>query len=383
MMNDKSIKSLLVEDNPGDARLIREMLTEERNILFDLECVDRLSTGLEYLAARDIDVVMLDLSLPDSWGFDTFTKVHNQATEVPIIVLTSLDDELLALRAVREGAQDYLVKSQIDSNLLVRAIRYAIERKEIDRMKSELISTVSHELKSPLTSILGSLSLIVSDEADNLPIETKKMIDIAYRNSQRLLRLINNMLDIKKIEFGKMNLHLQPLELTPLVTRAIEANRAYAKQLDVEFVLKEISSGVSVNADSDYLMQVLTNLLSNAARFSPPNDAVVISIAESPAAREAVRVAVTDHGPGVPKQFHSRIFQKFAQARPPGARRKDGTGLGLSIAKAIVESMGGQIGFDTEPNVETTFYFDLPEYHCRVADCEETEGNRAPLTGQL
>ncbi|MFQ6080818.1 MAG: PAS domain S-box protein [Candidatus Bathyarchaeia archaeon] len=128
-MDNKHIKVLLLEDNPGDARLIREELAEVRDALFDLECADRLSAGLERLAAGGIDVVLLDLSLPDSRRFDTFAKVHAQAPEVPIVVLTGLDDEELAVKAVRRGAQDYLVKGQVDSNLLVRAMRYAIERK--------------------------------------------------------------------------------------------------------------------------------------------------------------------------------------------------------------------------------------------------------------
>lgn len=130
-MNDRPMKMLLIEDNPGDTRLIREMLTEVRNANFDLECVDRLSAGLEVLAAREIDVVLLDLFLPDCEGLETFSKAHSQAPDVPIVVLTGLDDEVLAVKAVREGAQDYIVKGQVDGNLLVRASRYAIERQRM------------------------------------------------------------------------------------------------------------------------------------------------------------------------------------------------------------------------------------------------------------
>ena len=136
-MKDKHIKVLLVEDNPGDARLIQEMLTEIRGATFNFERADRLSTGLEHLVEGRIDVVLLDLGLPDSQGLDTFDKAYAQAPEVPIVVLTALDDEALAIRAVREGAQDYLVKGQVDSNLLARAIRYAIERKKAEEALKE------------------------------------------------------------------------------------------------------------------------------------------------------------------------------------------------------------------------------------------------------
>ena len=128
-MNDKAIRVLLIEDNPGDARLIRQMLAEVRGAGFGLECVDRLSTGLERLGTGGFDVILLDLGLPDSRGLDTFTRVYAQVLQVPIIVLTGLADETLAVKAVREGAQDYLVKGQTEGHLLARAIRHAVERK--------------------------------------------------------------------------------------------------------------------------------------------------------------------------------------------------------------------------------------------------------------
>ena len=137
-MNDKHIKVLLIEDNPGDVRLIREILAEVRGARFDLECADRLSAGLERLAAGGIDVILLDLGLPDSQGFDTFSKVYAQSPQAPILLLTGLDDEALAVQAVQQGAQDYLVKGQVDGNLLVRAMRYAIERKRAEEIIRQL-----------------------------------------------------------------------------------------------------------------------------------------------------------------------------------------------------------------------------------------------------
>jgi PAS domain S-box-containing protein len=132
-MRDECIKVLLIEDNPGDARLIREFLAEVESNSFILECADRLSKGLELIAQKSIDLVLLDLSLPDSKGFDTFIRVHSLAPELPIVVLTGFDDEVTATRATREGAQDYLVKGHIDNNVLTRAMRYAIERKKFEK----------------------------------------------------------------------------------------------------------------------------------------------------------------------------------------------------------------------------------------------------------
>ena len=238
--------------------------------------------------------------------------------------------------------------------------RDVTERKEMDLMKDQFVSTVSHELRTPLTSIHGSLGLILGGAAGELPPQTKGLLDIAYNNSERLTRLINDILDIEKIESGKMEFNFQPLELMSLVEQAIEANHAYAEQFEIEFVLKGTLPDAKVNADSDRLMQLFANLLSNAAKFSPPNDMVEISVSRHD---KAIRVAITDHGPGIPEKFRSRVFEKFAQADSSDARQKRGTGLGLSIAKAIVEKHGGKICFDTEINVGTTFYFDLPECH--------------------
>ena len=233
------------------------------------------------------------------------------------------------------------------------------ERKKIDRMKNEFISTVSHELRTPLTSIRGSLGLVAGGVAGAIPPQAKTMIDIAHKNSERLVRLINDILDIEKIESGKMVFDLKPQELMPLVEQAIEANHAYAEQFGVTIVLRHAKPGAMVNVDADRLTQVLTNLLSNAAKFSPRNAPVEVAVSRRDG---ALRVAVTDHGPGIPAEFHDRIFQKFAQADSSDTRQKGGTGLGLSISKAIVERLGGQIGFTTALGGGTTFYVDLPEW---------------------
>lgn len=231
-------------------------------------------------------------------------------------------------------------------------------RKEIDRLKNEFISTVSHELRTPLTSIRGSLGLIAGGVAGEVPEQARGMIEIAYKNSERLVILINDILDIEKIESGKMQFKMQLLELMPIVEQAIEANHAFGEQYRVRFEVEQAVPDARVSADGDRLNQVLTNLLSNAAKFSPAGSSVQVSVRR---VGSKLRVAVRDHGQGIPPDFCHRIFQKFAQADSSNARQKGGTGLGLSIAKAIVERLGGTIGFETIPGVGSTFYFDLPE----------------------
>jgi len=238
------------------------------------------------------------------------------------------------------------------------------EQRRIERLKNDFISIVSHELRTPLTSIHGALGLVNAGVlARGLSPQVSQLLDVAYRNSQRLVRLVDDILDLQKIESGAMAFHLHPLEMRPLLAQAIEANHAYANGLGVRLELLEAPTETRVYADPDRLMQVMTNLLSNAAKFSPPGETVSVQWSRRAG---MVRVSVTDRGPGISEEFKERIFQRFAQADASSTREKGGTGLGLSITKAIVERLGGTIGFEARPDVGTTFYFELPEWREKV-----------------
>lgn len=259
------------------------------------------------------------------------------------------------------------------SDQVLVIVRDISERKKVERLKNEFVSTVSHELRTPLTSIRGSLGLILGGVAGELSSEAKALMDIAYKNTERLILLINDILDIEKIESGKMSFALKPVELMPLVEQAIAANQAYAEQFQVTLALTSTLSDVEVNVDSQRLIQVLTNLMSNAAKFSPPGKTVEVSVTPYDS---MIRISVKDQGPGIPQAFRDRIFQKFAQADSSDARQKGGTGLGLSIAKAIIERLNGQIGFDTESNVGTTFYCDLPRWMPASSQLSEIQAQK-------
>lgn len=243
------------------------------------------------------------------------------------------------------------------------------ELMKIERMKNEFISTVSHELRTPLTSIRGALALIVGGVAGELPPAAKPLVEIAHKNSERLILLVNDILDMEKIEAGKMEFNPKPIDFMPLLKQAIDSNRSYAEQFNVTYELRSELSEVTVNVDSNRLMQVLANLLSNAAKFSPPGGKVTISTASD---GKHVRVSVSNRGSGIPEQFRSQVFQKFAQADSSDTRTKGGSGLGLSITKAMVEKMGGTIGFDSQPDVLTTFFVEFPIWQ------EEVIGVPAP-----
>ena len=356
----KSLKAvLLVEDNLGDARLLREMFNEHNRHDGELSHVASVGEAEKYLSAHIVDLILLDLGLPDVSGLEAIRRIRAAAPLTPLVVLTGLDDESLAAQALQEGAQDYLIKGQIEARGLLRAMRYANERNRLDRLKDEFVSSVSHELRTPLTSICASLGLLVAKTPGEVPDAVARLISIAHTNSQRLVRLVNDILDIEKMDVNQVVFSFKRVEARQLVEQAIEANLGFAETSGVRILLPKGAVAVDdVRADPGRLVQVFTNLLSNAIKFSVPNAVVEVAIEKQ--GPHTVRVSVLDHGPGIPVDFKPRVFERFAQADATNARPQGGTGLGLSIVKQIVERLDGEVTFADVPGGGTVFHVDLP-----------------------
>lgn len=237
----------------------------------------------------------------------------------------------------------------------VRAIfRDITERERAERMKDELLAIANHEMRSPLMAILTSLDLLRSDLKDASE-KTRRFVELASSNSQRLLDLVNGYLDLDKLASGASPMSVRPLDLGALVERAVELNRPLGERFGVRLSQVCREADVLVDGDADRLVQVVTNLVSNAVKFSKPGGLVRVCLER----REGrARVSVADEGDGIPEEFRDKIFGKFQQA---AAHRKKGTGLGLAISKTIVEQLGGTIGFETGAGSGTTFWFELPE----------------------
>lgn len=251
------------------------------------------------------------------------------------------------------------------------------DRKRSEQMKNDFISTVSHELRTPLTSIRGSLGLVDAGAAGEIPPKVASLVKIAHSNSERLVRLINDILDIEKIESGRMPFDPRPMALRALVEQAIEASSNYLADRNVSIVVDDQAPGALAAVDPDRLHQVMLNLLSNAIKYSPKDGAVTVRLSR----REGtVRISVIDQGPGIPLEFQSRIFGKFEQADASDSRQKGGTGLGLSIVKVIVDRLGGAVSYETGPETGTSFHVDLPEAperRSRPRDAVAREGEPA------
>jgi PAS domain S-box-containing protein len=231
------------------------------------------------------------------------------------------------------------------------------ERKKIEQMKDEFVSMVSHELRTPLTSIQGSLGLVLSKVLGEIPPRVQELLEIANNNTIRLKDLINDILDIQKIHEEKIKFKMEQFNLTNLIKESIALNEAYGEKYKINFVFESSFPELLIKSDRSRLIQVMTNFLSNASKFSNEGNDVLIN---TEILNENVRVSVTNKGQGIPDEFKSRIFEKFFQVDSASTRKFGGTGLGLSICKLIIEKLGGKINFTSNQGISTTFYFDLP-----------------------
>ena len=377
------VRVLLVEDNPADVDLIQEALEEGAldpafaGSALRLEQVDRLATALERLSAGEIDVVLLDLSLPDSHGFSTFVRLVRAAPRTPIVVLSGLDDEAMAIRAVREGAQDYLVKGQADGKTLTRSIHYAVERKHAEderarlaqaqaeaeaslRARDETLATISHDLRTPLTSIRGLAQLLQRRLARGAVMTAEELTERLGRIEEQtalMARMIDDLLDVARIEAGRpLDLHREPCDLVGLVQKSVADVQRTTDQHRLHVFADEPIVGL---VDAARLERVVLNLLTNAVKYSPDGGDIELTVRPEPGSGTWAILEVRDGGIGIPAEDLPRIFERFYRASNVGDQLR-GTGLGLAGARQIVEQHGGEISVDSAPGAGPPFAVRLP-----------------------
>jgi PAS domain S-box-containing protein len=364
-VTDLKLSELAYRDQAARLSLILDNIVDAIVTINESGSIESWSNGAERLFGykseevlrRNVKMLMAD---PHSAAHDGYIRRYIQSGERRVMGLRR-EVEALHKDGHRVAVDLGLSEMRIGKRrMFIGIVRDISARLEVERLKAGFVSTVSHELRTPLTSISGSLGLLAAGVAGELPAKATRLIDIAKLNSERLVRLINDILDLEKAESGRLEFTLESQRVKPVVQHAIDLNRSYAHGFGVGIELDPRSDDANVFIDRDRLVQVLTNLLSNAAKFSPRGSSIEVRILCD---ADNVSVSVKDSGPGIPQDFQSRIFQKFAQADSSDSRAKGGTGLGLSIAKTIVEQLGGNISFESVAGHGATFRVTLPIRH--------------------
>jgi signal transduction histidine kinase len=362
---DKRISILLVEDNSGDKRLITEMLAEASNVTFDVKYADRLQAAMEYLGQNRVEVILLDLGLPDSQGLETLRKTYAQVSETPIVVLTGLNDEMIGTQAVNEGAQDYLIKGQVDTQLLRRTIRYAIERKQAEERERRLqlqldlsnrlaslglmVEGIAHEINNPLTSVIGFAQMLTFQD---IPENTKEDVKTIGDNAQRVADIMKNLLTFAK---------QQKLEQTYInVNDIIEATlkmRAYPLGDRNITVTTQLDPALpSTLADATLLQQAFLNLVINAETAMKLAHGKGSLLIKTALISDTIQISFTDDGPGIAEANLVHLFDPFFSTRGVG----QGAGLGLSVCYGIITEHNGQIYAKSQLGKGSVFTVELP-----------------------
>jgi PAS domain S-box-containing protein len=344
----------LLEAAPAAMVLVNR---EKEIVLFNLQAEKDFGYRRDELLGQKIRTI-----ISGRYARQSITSGQNPAEE-PAVLQTDAGVEQIGRRKDGSEFPIEIMASPLEGAEELLVIRDISVRRQTERLKDEFVATVSHELRTPLTSISGSLGLLTGQWASKMPKSAARLLEIAHANSQRLARLINDILDIEKLESGRVAFNLSKVAVRLLVEHAIEDNRGFAEGFGVHVRLDAASVDVDVNADPDRLSQIVSNLLSNAIKFSMVDGEVLVAVESSAG---VVRIAVRDHGAGVPEDFKPHIFEKFAQADGTNSRQKGGTGLGLSIVKQIIERMGGKVGFEDALGGGASFYVELPAWDGRA-----------------
>lgn len=377
-----SVEILLIEDNLAEARLLYEFLQMAKSKQFNLVHVQRLKEALEQLRSHCFDIILLDLTLPDSQGLASLAPLNKIAPSLPIVVLTNTNDEDLAIEAVRQGAQDYLVKRQVNTEVLVRSLLYAIERKqaaevlrsanealqaqfqartvelakaqEANQVTSEFVSMLSHDFRNPLTTILLSTGLLEYN-GHRLTKERKlthfQLIRSAIANMNNLLE---EVLLIGKADVGKLQYNPSAISIELFCQQLVKEFELSISDRH-QLVFNSIGEFPEQFWDESLLRHILTNLLSNAIKYSPAGGLIKF---EATSQETAVIFQIQDSGIGIPIEYQQRLFQPFTRAE--NTDNIQGTGLGLAIVKRCVEAYKGQITVNSEVGIGTTFTVVLP-----------------------
>lgn len=362
--NAEKIKVLLIEDNALDAELISTILSRVHNIRFEIEHAERLSSVITRAAGTRYDIILTDLGLPDSSGIDTFVGVRSVMPDTPVIVLSGLNDEDTALRAVHQGAQDYLVKGAINGELLLKSIRYSIERQKIrtelnkriaeinrlERERQNMLSMFAHDIKNILVPTVAFLERVLSGKTEKMQDRLERAID----NLMSVEHLLTNFMDFVHLKAKDYRPHLSAFELDAIIRKQMDNAQLNAEKKNITIRYEPAEGTRVLEADSVMIGRVIMNLLDNAVKYTDPGGSIIIHASEK---SNELMVEVRDSGRGISQDKLPFVFDAFYRA----AQDQKGAGLGLAISKTIVEAHGGKMWVDSTPGRGSIFGFILPK----------------------
>jgi signal transduction histidine kinase len=351
---------LIVEDSATQAAALQMQLADAG---FDVETAGSLAEAREALESA-FDVVLLDLELPDATGLSGVRTFDREHPELPVVVLTSVHGEHVALEALQEGAEDYVPKEGLELDVLKRALRYAIERhrtrnelRELNEQKDHLMGVVAHDLRNPLSVVRGYADFLLSGVAGELEDEQDEVVRTMRRTSDYMLHLVEDLVDFSRIQTGALELEREPTDLAALVREGIRLNAMVAQEKRIAFEPHLASDLPELSVDRHKVRQILDNLLTNAVKFSHPGSTVEVTLTRD---GDDAHLAVRDQGVGIPEEDQCLLFEPFKKtsARPTAGERS--TGLGLAIVRNIVEAHGGRIWVESRVGEGSTFHVTLP-----------------------
>ncbi|MGA9377486.1 MAG: hybrid sensor histidine kinase/response regulator [Phormidium sp.] len=374
-MNPEFLQVLLVEDSPTDAQLFQHIFCRAAIGNWKLVHVERLNEAIAVCQTQSFDVALLDLRLPDSEGLDTISEFNQAVPDVPIIILTVFDDEELAIQAMAQGAQDYLVKDQVTTQLLRRSIRYTIERsqilkqlrnseratlealnkeRELNQLKSYFVSMVSHEFRNPLTILQGMSELLVQFDG-KLTAQKKQLYSQQLKTTiKQMCQLLDEVILLGKVETGNFELELTTLNLGEFCDELMAALQ-FSDDHNHPIVSSYQIASEFVELDANLLRHILTNLISNALKYSPSGNEIRVEVSDL---NGMVSFCVSDRGIGIPEAEQSRLFETFSRCSNVG--KIQGTGLGLAIVKRCVDLYQGEIQIESKVGIGTKVTVLLP-----------------------
>ncbi len=371
-MSEKTTHVLLIEDNPGDADLVRLRLVEGKSSV-DVNCVNRLSDGLDSLEQKSPSVILLDLNLPDSQGAETFRKVLEKAPDVPVVILSGQDDEELAIKALHQGVQDYLVKGAISSGSLDRAMRHAVERQALLRslemsrkqqleFKNHFLSHVSHELRTPLTCIHQFTTILLDGIAGEVSAEQRDHLKTILKSVNQLGAMVRDLLEASRAESGKIRVEPRCVVIGELIRQAVAMMQPIAQGKQVGLEVGVDTRIPFVYGDPARILEMLINLIDNGIKFTPAGGAVTVQACLVQTDPDFVYISVADTGCGISPEARALVFERLYQDPNAIDNSRKGLGLGLFITKELVSLHGGRIWVASEPDHGSTFSLTLPLY---------------------